>query len=346
MNSPDDFKYRFSMVFPNAKYYSGSDILDFIAKANYLNISPEIKTSTYSEAEYNAQLEIKTDFLDKYKIYLCDRLLKSVNDGNFELWDGLITMVSPPPISLSNKNTEVKEDLPKSISIDDWMQLGCELDFPVLDGAPETIPIKKTVVYKPIQHQRPFSPPAHSSVFWWARMSWIQKFDLIKFCEDEGIKALFEGDEAEEIKATTEVQDTEVKPSDSKFDEDDEIQALANDDEAVIEVTTDDKTQDVQDVGHANTRKAGSNFPGKSPMRSIGKLAVRIAWEIECKTGQRATVKEVIETLQLWAFENRNNILSEKVLDGVIWITGKRKNVPYTTEACLKTLKTWNESRD
>ena len=180
-------------------------------------------------------------------------------------------------------------------------------------------------------------------------MSWIQKFDLIKFCEDEGIKALFEGDEAEEIKATTEVQDTEVKPSDRKFCEDDEIQALVNDDAAVIEVTTDDKTQD---VGHANTRKAGSGKPpGKMPLRSMGNLAVEIAWEIECKTGQRATVKEVMETLQLWASEVRNKTLdglngSGKTLDGVRWVTVKGKSVPYTTEACLKTLKTWNESRD
>ncbi len=75
----------------------------------------------------------------------------------------------------------------------------------------------------------------------------------------------------------------------------------------------------------------------------MGKLAVKVAWEIECKTKRQATANEVIKELQ--GLVGKEDILIEAIQHGVKWITIKLKEKDYTIEACGKTLKYWHDTR-
>lgn len=89
-------------------------------------------------------------------------------------------------------------------------------------------------------------------------------------------------------------------------------------------------------------------IPGDMPKISIGKLAVRAAWAIECEEKRRATAKKVLECLQKWADEGKEpDVLRKSDRDNhrVFWITSKLKEKSYTLEACQKTLEGWNKSR-
>lgn len=89
-------------------------------------------------------------------------------------------------------------------------------------------------------------------------------------------------------------------------------------------------------------------IPGNQPRISIGKLAIKAAWEIECASGRAATAQAVIERLQFWADNGREPailIRSDKKKRGLWWlpVTGKEKL--YDVEACGKALQRWMESR-
>lgn len=88
--------------------------------------------------------------------------------------------------------------------------------------------------------------------------------------------------------------------------------------------------------------------PGKDPSTSVGKLAVKAAWIIECKQNRRATDKEVMSLLQDWADKGSEPaVLKKSQMNNrcVIWTTDKCKEKTYTLEACQRALRTWNKSR-
>ncbi len=89
--------------------------------------------------------------------------------------------------------------------------------------------------------------------------------------------------------------------------------------------------------------QAGATAPGKMPNTTIGKLAIKAAWEIECATSKRATAYQVIEKLQEW--EPDEPVIREVIAHGVKWVTKKGKTNKYDIQTCAKTLETWNASR-
>lgn len=84
--------------------------------------------------------------------------------------------------------------------------------------------------------------------------------------------------------------------------------------------------------------------PGKLPNIAIGKLAVKAAWELECKLDRRATADEVIKELQNCV--DKEDFLIEVIPHGVKWMTAKLKDKNYDITTCSKTLKLWNKSRE
>lgn len=99
----------------------------------------------------------------------------------------------------------------------------------------------------------------------------------------------------------------------------------------------------------AGTNPNDDAIPGKMPNTTIGKLAIKAAWEIEYKTKKRATAKQVIERLQAWVdhISNPNAVteLTKKISNGVKWVTTGGKERDYDIGACQKTLETWQKSR-
>ena len=89
---------------------------------------------------------------------------------------------------------------------------------------------------------------------------------------------------------------------------------------------------------------------GKMPNVKIGQLAIKAARQIECETSKRATAKQVIKILQSWVDHKDNpeavTELTEKIPNGVKWVTRAGKENDYDINACQKTLETWNKSRD
>lgn len=88
-------------------------------------------------------------------------------------------------------------------------------------------------------------------------------------------------------------------------------------------------------------------IPGKLPNTAIGKLAVRVAWEIECEKGRKATANEVISKLQEKVADKpaKSHVLLKSVPHGVVWVTSKNREKTYDIDACGKTLKAWWQSR-
>ena len=74
--------------------------------------------------------------------------------------------------------------------------------------------------------------------------------------------------------------------------------------------------------------------PGKLPNTAIGKLAVKLAWELECKYHKKVTANEVIEELQ--RLVGKEEVLVEAISRGVRWMTTKYKEKNYDFAACGK----------
>jgi hypothetical protein len=92
------------------------------------------------------------------------------------------------------------------------------------------------------------------------------------------------------------------------------------------------------------SEKAYSDPPGKTDkIKGITKLAIKAAWKIECDTGRQALALEVIKLLHSWV--DKEEILLEKMQDGVIWQTTRGKLKPFELAACGLALKRWNNSR-
>lgn len=101
-------------------------------------------------------------------------------------------------------------------------------------------------------------------------------------------------------------------------------------------------------AGGAGNTSNEARIPGKLPYTSMGKLAIKAAWQIEGESERAATAKQVMTRLQEWAdggHEPATLLRSDKKNHAVIWITSKRAEKPYDIEACEKALKTWTASR-
>jgi hypothetical protein len=91
------------------------------------------------------------------------------------------------------------------------------------------------------------------------------------------------------------------------------------------------------------------SFPGRLPGNAIGRLAAKIAWQIECRTNHKASAKDVMASLQEMADSGEEaDILrrADKEHKAVIWLTSKYEEKSFSQEACQKVLKSWNRSRD
>lgn len=74
----------------------------------------------------------------------------------------------------------------------------------------------------------------------------------------------------------------------------------------------------------------------RAPNR-VGKLALEIASEIKNRTGKKATVDQVMETLQRWAKEGtKSDILVGIDGNGVKWLTEGYEPANFTRQACAK----------
>lgn len=101
-------------------------------------------------------------------------------------------------------------------------------------------------------------------------------------------------------------------------------------------------------VGAGGTADCSEEIPGKLPKVAIGKLAIKAAWQIECETKRAATAAAVISKLQDWADAGEcADVLSksDKQAKAVYWITSKSAPKKYDQDACVATLKTWQQSR-
>ena len=87
----DDFEYRYTVIFPEAKTYSVDDILSFISAVEH-----HLDSNEWND---DARNEFKTE--------LIERLLKSVVEGKFDLWNSSLNKVLAPPINKSSKPTNV-----------------------------------------------------------------------------------------------------------------------------------------------------------------------------------------------------------------------------------------------
>ena len=86
-------------------------------------------------------------------------------------------------------------------------------------------------------------------------------------------------------------------------------------------------------------------IPGKMPLRGIGKLAIKAAYEIESSTGKLASVHQVFAKFNQWILEDKEPILIKVTLRQVTWMTSNNEERIYTHETCGKTLKKWNSTR-
>lgn len=90
------------------------------------------------------------------------------------------------------------------------------------------------------------------------------------------------------------------------------------------------------------------SIPGRLPRTSIGRLAVKIAWRIECTTKRKASAKEVMTQLQELADSGAEaDILKKSAKEerAVRWLTSKYEERKYSLEACQSALQDWNKSR-
>jgi hypothetical protein len=89
-------------------------------------------------------------------------------------------------------------------------------------------------------------------------------------------------------------------------------------------------------------------IPGEQPKTTVGRLAVRAAWQIEMEENRQASAHDVMLRLQQWADEGKeDDVLQEadRANRGVIWRTAKYRDKLFSLEACGTTLNRWNKSR-
>jgi len=148
----------------------------------------------------------------------------------------------------------------------------------------------------------------------WMLSGSLTNEDLIKFCRSEKIKVAFKYDPLVEQATKQDSSITALEP-------------FAEIVPVVKKYSPSDKP------------------PGKMPNVAIGQLAITAAWEIECKTGRKASVSDVITRLKEMAKNEEFDLLTGISPHGVIWMTSGLKEKNYDGDACRKTLEKWHISR-
>lgn len=311
MNHSNDQEYLFTIEFPNFTNYPGDFVLNVLAKALAAQQVPPLHDLEPQIYENKA----RATQVDANKEYFSNRFLKLAHEGEIELWDLTNEMVSLPPPSPIDQDSNRSPKIQKTIS---WEEVALSLaskHFPILDGSPESLeqkPMSGNEAYENyLRTPRPRVQKKHIDPLWWVILSTIQKADLIKFCNAQRIKVVFE-----------ELPDLDSPPNA----------------QTVIDVAVDTNTPPQP--------KHKSGPPGSIPPGAIGKLVVKIAWEIECKTGKRVTPDDLMKELRQRIDDKRDiYVLHSKKDVGINWILKSGETKYFSPGACEKALTRWNESR-
>lgn len=154
----------------------------------------------------------------------------------------------------------------------------------------------------------------NNDVVRWMLSGTLTNEDLIKFCRSEKIQVVFKYDPSVDHGTKQEPTNTTPEPA------------------AVLSPVV------------TNSLPL-TKPPGKMPNVAIGKLAIEVAWEIECRTKRKASASEVIARMKEMAKNNEHDILINAPSRDLIWITSTLIEKKYSLEACSKALKTWHKSR-
>lgn len=340
MKTQVNLDYKFSINFYDSAHYSTEDVLKTISEATYyfqlcnlpekkelaihlgvLKIPPsdcepssESSSTNLPENSFLAHEDLLKDIYEQEEIrdltyYYTDRLIKSIFDQQLELWDRDVTKVIGFPIIEKDAAARGSELLTDTISVDAALQKIDKYKKSILDGSFQSDYAKKpknVSIHSPL-HQNGRYNRHYIVDEWWLRSSKIYKSDLVKFCENQKIEAL--------------------------FDNYDQSSIIPDQDQAIESTETIECTNQ-------------SAIPGKMPRISVGKLAIEIAWDIERNTGKFANSSEVMKRLQQYAEEGKHSdILHKKIPNGVIWLTNTSREKKYMSDVCGKALKTWRKSR-
>ena len=186
----DNFEYRYTVIFPNAKTYSVDDILNFISAVEH-----HLDSNEWNEEARNV-----------FKEELIERLLKSVVERKFELWDISLNRVAAPPANESSKSTNVLSNSRKLSPVKASLQFLSK----TFSRPPEPDFIKALENPPTVSHIRR-SRQDYKTTFWWARMTFIYKSDLVKFCRYQRILATFEDENEKTTEQTGSNQDSITK---------------------------------------------------------------------------------------------------------------------------------------
>lgn len=148
----------------------------------------------------------------------------------------------------------------------------------------------------------------------WVLSGSLTNADLIQFCRSEKIRVAFKYDPSVEQSTKQESTNTSAEPV-------------------------------ADSVPVANNSLLPPQPPGKMPKVGIGQLAIKVAWKIECMTGNKAHASKVIEELKEIAMKRESEILTGTSSHGVTWMTTTYIEKKYDVDACRKTLETWHKSR-
>lgn len=92
-----------------------------------------------------------------------------------------------------------------------------------------------------------------------------------------------------------------------------------------------------------------NNIPGIAPKNGAGKVAIEVAWKLECEHKERPTAAQVMLRLRELANEGKEltDVLrcTAGTVQGVNWITQSGKENNYSLKALRMTLKRWSKSR-
>lgn len=320
----DEIEYRYTAIFPMAKCYSVDDVLNFISEADYQH-------THFNLPERNTPFLSTRSILNNEKNPLPGEILerKGIDE----------------PRSTSQKEIYVESQKSNLIGrfLKDVLKGKYELwnwtGDRIVDPPAETLqgdPLLLGVSNQYIQ-------PAYQTVFWWAKMAYIYKSDLTKFCRDLRIYASFEGEQFTHQENITGQVNKEfpsaLSPKGMHIGLADEVDI--NSKKTIGRVFS---AEDVTDVPMGNQRWR------------ITKLAITAAWELEKLLGRKASPAETIEKLQEWATSgNVDGCLIDVVDDGVRWLPknkskkkgdGKKdESKIFDVESCAKALDKWHQWR-
>lgn len=340
MKTQVNLDYKFSIHFNDSTHYPTEDVLRIISEATYyfqlcnmpekrelaihlgiLELSstdckPSFDSSNITPPEISslAHQDLLKEIYEKEEMrdltyYYTDRLIKSIFDQQLELWDRDASKVIGFPIIEKDAAARRSELLTDTISVDTALEQMRKYKESILDGSFQSDYSKKpknASIHSPL-HQNGRYDRHYIVDEWWLRSSKIYKSDLVRFCKNQKIEALFDNHDQSSIIVD---QDQAIEP------------------EETIECTNQ------------------SVIPGKIPRISIGKLAIEIAWDIELDTGKFANASEVMKRLQQYAEEGKHSdFLQEKIPKGVTWLTNDCEQRVYMLDTCGRALREWKKSR-